>query len=120
MPVLKAGSLKILEGKKRGEYEFPFVEAQGQYRLAKPALYPIFAAFRWFVKVEPNSQKMVWATDFDRILDFWKTDGREMISIAHNTSKELSYVLNALGKNSNLWTTLHATTGMKVLQRGIL
>lgn len=116
----KGGAMKILEGKKRGEYKFPFVQGQGQYRLAKPALYPIFAAFRWFVEVEENSRKMSWTVDFDRVLEFWKTDGREMISIAHNTSKELSYVLNALGKNANLWTTLHATTGMKVIQRGLI
>lgn len=116
----KAGSMKIIEGKKRGEYEFPFLNSKNQYRLAKPALYPIFASFRWFVKVEPNTQKMSWAIDFEKILDFWQSDGREMIEITHSTCKDLSYVLNALGKNSGLWRTLHSTTGMKVIQRGLI
>ena len=43
-----------------------------------------------------------------------------MITIAADTSKDLGYVLNALGKNTGLWKTLHATTGMKVIQRGLL
>ncbi|MGC6512687.1 MAG: AIPR family protein, partial [Parvibaculales bacterium] len=105
--VSRGGGLKIMESKKRGNFEFQVLGTEGQYRLAKPALYPILASFRWFVVKDPHSYKMSWATDFSKILKFWETEGREMITIAADTSKDLGYVLNALGKNTGLWKTLH-------------
>lgn len=118
----KAGGLKIFEKRKRGKHNFPFIGEESEYKLVKPALYPILAAFRRFVKRDELTAigKLEWIVEFDEILAFWEEEGRDMLVLAHETSKTLGYVLNALGKNSNLWTTLHANTGVKLYERGLL
>ena len=115
-----AGSMKIFESKKKGKFDFPFIGKKAEQRLAKPALYPILGAFRRFVRRNEITGDIEWITDFPTVLEFWKLNGRDMLVLTHETLKDLGYTLTSLGKNINLWTTLHSTTGMKIYEQNLM
>lgn len=115
----KAGLMKIIEHKKKG-YDFPFIGKKSEYRLTKPALYPILGAFRWFVRQNSLSGDLEWVTDFPKIKKFWDEEGRGMIVIVNDTLKDLGYSLTSLGKNNNLWRILHSETFIPLHKRSLM
>lgn len=115
-----AGSMKIFESKKKGKFNFPFIKKESEYRLAKPALYPILGAFRRFVRRNGITGNLEWITEFPTVQEFWAENGRDMLVLTHETLKDLGYTLTSLGKNVNLWTTLHSSTGMKIYEQNLM
>jgi len=116
--IKQVGKLAIVDMRKKGKHQFPFIGKEREQRLQKPALYPILAAFRRFVTQNPLTGKMEWVVDFDVILDFWDQHGSQLVHIVYETSSDLKYNLNALGKSTNLWNTLHSIVGMKTYELG--
>jgi len=117
--IKQTGKLAIVDMKKKGKHTFPFIGQQAEQRLQKPALYPILGAFRRFVvRDNLDGGKMKWVVDFDLILEFWQQNGPQMLQIVYDTSVDLRYNLNAVGKSANLWTTLHSFVGMKTYELG--
>ena len=118
----RPGKMYITNQRKRGEYEFPFIGKSSQRRLEKAALYPILASFRRLViKDDLDGGKMKWvAGDFQNVLEFWHDHGPEILNTVYTTSVALNYDFTALGKNVNLWQTLHAVVGMKTYEAGMV
>ena len=114
-----AKSLEIIETRKRGNYSFPFsADKETNFRLHKPATYPILSAFRRFVKRSEikDNFKICWDTDFENIKAFWHKHGYDLLQSVYDTSQGLNYQLLSVGKNNNLWTTLHSQVGIKKLE----
>ena len=118
----KGKSMKIIDAKKRGKFDFPFIDKESECRLAKAALYPILGSFRWFVQRNEISRTgdLEWITDFSEVKGFWKTNGREMLVTTNETLRDLGYRLTSLGKSNNLWSTLHSKTGMQLYTQGLM
>lgn len=103
----KAGSLAFMEKRERGLFDFPFVQKQAEYRLMNGALYPILAAFRWYVVQDEKTGKMSWRDGFPAVLKAWRETAPELIRATINTSNELGRNPNAIGKSRNHWSNLH-------------
>ena len=116
----KAGLIKFFWKKKKSNQQFPFIDTEREYRLLKPAVYPILAAFRCFTRRNELTNDVEWIVDFSEILNFWQDEGRPMLETVHSTLNELGYSLTSLGKNGNLWITLHSRVGVKLYQKGLM
>lgn len=102
-----AGSLAFMEKKKNGRWQFIFTGKTSEYRLYDGALYPMLAAFRWFVERDRNGN-IVWRGGFDAVVEAWRNVATELIRVTLNQSNELGRNPNAIGKSRNHWANLHA------------
>ena len=115
------GKMSMIDMKRKGQHDFPFINQQGEQRLLKPALYPIMASFRRFVTADKaDNERMSWIVDFQQVLEFWENEAPSLLQIVYNTSADLRHNMNAVGKSGNLWTTLHSTVGMKTYEQGLV
>lgn len=104
----KGGSLIFVDHRKRGKFVFPFTGAEDDYRLMNGALYPMLAAFRWYVELDPVTLKMCWRDSFEDVVQAWRVLAAELMRATNHTSKELGRNPNAIGKSRNHWSNLHA------------
>ena len=104
----KGGSLVFVEQRKRGVFEFPFTGNTDQYRLMTGALYPMLAAFRWYVAEDPMTLKMHWRGGFSAVRAAWRAVGAELMRATIHTSNELGRNPQSIGKSRNHWANLHA------------
>lgn len=111
----KFGSFSFVEQKKRGDYVFPFTGKRGKYRLMNGALYPILAAFRWMVEVNPKTGVVGWRGGFDAVLNRWNGSAEELLRMTSQANTELGRNPNAIGKSRNHWANLHARVAMRDL-----
>jgi hypothetical protein len=110
----KYGNLAFVEGRKRGEFSFPFIERTHKFRLTNGALYPMLASFRWLVDNGPNGE-VQWRGGFDAVLKLWRSSAEELLRSVNQASVELGRNPNAVGKSKNLWANLHRTVAMRDL-----
>lgn len=110
----KGGKLAFVDTKKRGKYDFPFIEAQDDARLTRGALLPMLGAFRWMVTTDADGN-FVWRTSFDDVLALWREVGAELMKATQATSDDLSKQPNLIGKSRNHWATLHSTVAKRQL-----
>lgn len=104
----KGGRLVFVDHRKRGKFVFPFTGAEDDYRLMNGALYPMLAAFRWYVDLDPVTLKMCWRDSFKDVVQAWRVLGAELMRATLHTSNELGRNPNAIGKSRNHWSNLHA------------
>lgn len=104
----KGGSLSFIEHRRRGTFLFPFSRKKDEYRLMTGALYPILAAFRWYVEQDPTTLKFGWRGGFPAILAAWRGLGAELMRATVATSNELGRNPQSIGKSRNHWANLHA------------
>ena len=104
----KAGKLAFVEKRERGLYEYVFSGETHNFRLMNGALYPMLAAFRWYVVSDPKNLTMHWRKDFTEVLDAWHAMAGELMRATVQTSNELGRNPNAIGKSRNHWSNLHA------------
>lgn len=100
----KAGRLDFM---RKGDYTFPFIDQDGEYRLHDGALFPMLGAFRWMVEEDPKGQ-IRWKGGYGRALKIWRASAAELMKATQSTNQELGYNSNALGKSRNHWATLHS------------
>ena len=119
-----AGNLAFVEKRStkqsaNGEYEFIFTKKTATHRLVTGALYPMMAAFRWYVQEDSESKNMSdmkWDGGFERVLDAWHDIGSNLMKATHNTSNELGRNPQSVGKSKNHWSNLHTLVGFKKLR----
>jgi hypothetical protein len=104
---VKGGALAFVEHRKRGKFDFPFSGKQGEFQIAAGALYPMLAAFRWYVEDDPNTLKMRWRGGFSAVLNAWQDIGGELMRATVQTSNELGRNPQSIGKSRNHWSNLH-------------
>ena len=104
----KGGALSFIEHRKRGSFSFPFTRKSDEYRLMAGALYPMLAAFRWYVERDQTTMKMQWRGGFPAVLEAWKGIGAELMRATIAASNELGRNPQSIGKSRNHWANLHA------------
>lgn len=104
--------LKIIEeaGKKAIAFDFPFANLDPhERRLTKGAAYPILAAFRNYVVVNPATGRAEWVGGFDHVKQVWKTLAKDIVLETREAMKSIGNSPDALGKNRNHWSNLYRT-----------
>ena len=102
----KGGALAFVEGRTSGTWKFIFTGKTDAYQLYSGALYPMLAAFRWYVRKKPDGT-YGWRTDFNEVLKAWEEIGAELVKATLLQSNELGRNPNAVGKSRNHWANLH-------------
>jgi hypothetical protein len=110
----KFGHLAFVEGRKRGEWQFPFIGQSNKHRLTNGALYPMLASFRWMVEFPPKGEAG-WRGGFEKVLQLWEKSAEELLRTVNQASLELGRNPNAVGKSKNLWASLHRVVAMRDL-----
>jgi len=107
----KAGLLAWMEyrnpDKKQKPYYYPFTERYCDFRMTKGALYPILAAFRWYVKYADDKTTMVWKIPFDEVVEAWRAASMQLLRATAEMCDELGNNPNALGKSKSNWGNMH-------------
>ena len=111
----KGGNLAFIEKRKRGLYDFHFTSRKGEYRLMGGALYPILAAFRWYVEQDPKTLKFRWRGGYNNVLGAWDRDGSELLRATKQMSDDLGRNPNANGKSRPHWANLYRLVANKDL-----
>lgn len=116
-----AGGLDIVEkrtGNKR--FDFPFAGLpEKQHRLTKGALYPIFAAFRNKVEIDPDSGDARWHEGFESVLKLWVDVGPEVAAQTKQAIKDYGHKPDMIGKNRGHWTNMHQTIELHMLRSAL-
>ena len=105
-----AAKLKIVEeaGSKAGVFKFRFANLDpNQRRLTKGAAYPILAAFRNYVRINPETQNAEWVGGFDHVKDVWRATAKDLVLETREAIKSIGNAPDALGKNRNHWSNLY-------------
>ncbi len=103
----KAGNLSFIEKRERGEYLFPFSGQKSSTRLARAALFPMMAAFRWMVDIDSSSGLARWRGGFANVLQVWERAAAELMKATQNTNEDVGRKANAIGRSRNHWANLH-------------
>lgn len=113
-----AGKLDIVEeARSNRKFDFPFAGlAPTQYRLTKGALYPIFAAFRNLVEVDPVSGEARWIGGFGNVSALWDKVAPELAKQTKQATKDFGHKPDVLGKSRGHWTNMHQTVELYVLR----
>lgn len=107
-----AAKLKIVEeaGKKVGVFRFRFADlAPHERRLTKGAAYPILAAFRNYVRLNPETDLAEWVGGFEHVKEVWRETARDLVLETREATKSIGNTPDALGKNRNHWSNLYRT-----------
>lgn len=114
-----AGSLEIVEGPLKGgkKFEFPFAGLEPEEcRLTKGALYPIFAAFRNKVWIDPETGLAKWEGGFQSVLDLWDSAAAEIAQQTKSAVKDYGRKPDLLGKSRGHWNNMHKTVEVHILR----
>jgi len=101
-----AGRLEWIETRKRGNYPFPFIAAEGERKLNRAAIYPALAAFRWMV--DDDGSEARWKGGFSEVRNAWNEAGPEMMKLTQDTSVDNGRKTMAIGKSSTHYNALHS------------
>lgn len=115
----RAGKLNIVEeaGRRREAFKFPFARLQSsEYRLTKGAAYPILAAFRNYIEVDPTTGEAKWQGGFKKIVKTWKSVAPDLVSETYNATREIGRMPDQLGKSRRHWDNLHTKLQLRLLR----
>lgn len=116
-----AGKLDIIEERRgKGHFDFPFAGLRPQqYRLTKGALYPIFAAFRNKVEIDPKTNNARWVGSFGSVLELWTEVASEIAAQTKQATKDYGHKPDVIGKNRGHWTNMHQTVELHMLRAAL-
>lgn len=113
-----AGALDIVEHSKgKHKYTFPFGGLpSSEWRLTKGALYPLFAAFRNKVVIDPETGRAKWDGGFDSVLKLWEEIQVELATQTKAAIKDYGRKPDVLGKSRGHWNNVHKTVENRLLR----
>lgn len=113
-----AGGLDIVERARQGhKYDFPFAGLPAEeWRLTKGALYPIFAAFRNKVWINPETGLADWDGGFQSVLGLWTSTSAELAKQTQAATKDYGRKPDVLGKSRGHWNNVHKTVEVHLLR----
>lgn len=116
-----AGKLKIMEEASGSKvFQFPFSNSPAaKYRLTKGALYPIFAAFRNAVELDPKTGRARWKGSFNEVLELWSYSAPELCRTTKAAIEDHGNHPNVIGKNRGHWANNHKTLELMMLRREV-
>jgi hypothetical protein len=115
----RAGKLNIIEeaSERRGRFDFPFAGlGSAKYRLTKGATFPILAAFRAYVEINPKTGDASWRGGFDNTLRVWNEAGPNLVEETFQLTRDGVRNPDAIGKNRKHWGNLYMRLQVKLLQ----
>lgn len=117
-----AGKMNIVEeAAKNKTFKFVFAGLPDEkYRLTKGAAYPMMAAFRNYVEVDPNTGEASWKGGFSAVLQEWKDAAPELVRETALATQDISHMPEQLGKNRKHWDNLHMKVQLRVLRAQLL
>ncbi len=118
-----AGKMNIVEeaSPKKKTLDFPFAQLPpNKYRLTKGAAYPILAAFRNYVAIDPDTENAVWVPNFQGVMSEWKRLAPELVQETYNATKDIGRMPDQLGKNRKHWDNLHMKVQLQLLRAELL
>jgi hypothetical protein len=98
---------EIIETSSKRPFEFPFIQTKATERLARGALYPVLAAFRWFVDDDKANAGVSWRGGFDAIVSRWRTAAERLATQSVERVREVGGSADALGRSPSHWSMLH-------------
>lgn len=112
-----ARRLDYFDTKQRTKMKLIFINKESDILLGKAALYPILAAFRWFV-TEDDNDKYKWKTKngFEDIQEIWNKFGTNVMSEIQGAYNDLGKSVNKLGKSGVTWTSVYSRLLSSFLQ----
>lgn len=111
----KGGALKIIDRRERKPFDFIFINEQDEYRLQDGALYPILAAFRWMVELNPKTDTYRWTGGFKAVLSAWENVGPKLAAMTQEKAIEVGRNADSIGKSRPHWAALFQTVGFNDL-----
>lgn len=115
------GKLDIVEQARQGKkFVFPFARLSAtEYRLTKGATYPIFAAFRNVVSIDPKTGLSHWNGEFKDVLALWEAAAPELCRATKDAIKEDGSKPDQLGKSRRHWSNMHKTVELFILRKAL-
>lgn len=97
----------LIEEARAAPHKFLFLNTRSTERLARGALFPILAAFRWMVEDDPDSGEVRWRGGFKNVVERWRAAGERMVIQTVEKSVEVGQNPDAIGKSASHWGALH-------------
>jgi hypothetical protein len=97
----------LIERATKKPHEFSFVGTRSTERLAKGALLPVLAAFRWMVEDDPATGGVKWRRGFDKVLDRWRAAAERLVAQTVEKCRELDANPDTIGRSASHWGSLH-------------
>lgn len=115
----KAGAMiGVYAMKKRGEYEFIFMDEKKPYRLYDGALYPMLGAMRFLVEQKSGEDVYSWKLkSFEEVKSFFNKIAPELVATTYNTSLIYGRKPNPIGKDENHWDNLYKTVALHFMTK---
>lgn len=99
--------LAFVEKRERGVFKYHFTQKEAEYRLTSGAAYPMLAAFRWCVDVNPKAGTVKWRGGFKHVLKTWRAAGPELLRATQATSDSANRKASVVGRSAAHWANLH-------------
>ena len=115
----RAGALDIVEtAKGKREFCFPFAKLpNSKHRLTKGAAYPILAAFRNTVEINPQTGDAEWVGGFDSTLALWSEIKPQIVRLMQQAIKDYGHKPDLLGKHRGFWDQVHQRVEVYILRK---
>jgi hypothetical protein len=98
---------EIVERAPKRPHEFAFLGTRSTERLAKGALLPVLAAFRWLVETDPVTGLARWRDGFKGVLDRWRAASERLVALTIERCREVGDNPDAVGRSASHWGALH-------------
>jgi hypothetical protein len=98
---------EVVERASKKPHEFPFLGTRSTERLAKGALLPVLAAFRWLVEDDAATGAVKWRVGFDKVLERWRTASDRLVALTVEKCREVGDNPDAIGRSAPHWGALH-------------
>lgn len=114
----RAGAMKgVYASRKRGKYDFIFMDTQDDYKIYEGALYPILGALRFLVEQKKGDSVYSWRLkSLEEVKTFYDEIAPSLITTTYNTSLIYSGKPNPIGKDDNHWDNLYKTVALHFLE----
>lgn len=107
------GMVGVYATKKRGEYEFIFIDETKAHKLYDGALYPMLGALRYLVEQKPGEDVYSWKLkSFEEVKSFFDEIAPELVATTYKTSLIYGRKPNPIGKDENHWDNLYKTVAL--------
>jgi hypothetical protein len=98
---------EVVERAAKRPHEFAFLGTRSTERLAKGALLPVLAAFRWLVETDPETNFARWRNGFGAVLERWRSASERLVALTIDRCREVGDNPDALGRSTSHWGSLH-------------
>lgn len=114
------GMVGVYATRKKGEYEFIFMDEKRSYRLYDGALYPMLGAMRFLVEQKKDEEVYSWRLkSFEDVKSFFDEIAPELVTKTYNTSLVYGRKPNPIGKDENHWDNLYNTVEVHFLRKSV-